>query len=371
AVLAEEEEKLGEEGERIESSLREAYAAADNAVRNKADQFFKTPASNPTFEVKFNDGNYTHYFFVPAEIVIDLNDARKLLEKLLTDWQSELTLLNSSNAKSFSPMAIEKMNTVSNFLNKVAYAVNAFTPAEYVYENTVAGYKTAIDSARTSVTGAREGLIDASRAGQARVDQIKSSILALESSLQKSKIVAPFAGVVSKQEAKAGESVTVGEGLVVLISDNDIYIEANVSEINVGKIQNGNKAKIELDAFPDEFFEGQVAFIDPAETIVDKVVNYKIKILLLETKFPNERNLVSLKSGLTANVKITANEKQNVLSVPIYAIIKEGDKSFVNKLGAGEAIKTEIETGLLGSNGVVEILSGLAEGDKILVSSDH
>ncbi|MEK7062432.1 MAG: efflux RND transporter periplasmic adaptor subunit [Patescibacteria group bacterium] len=231
-------------------------------------------------------------------------------------------------------MAIERMNTVSNFLNKVAYAVNAFTPADYVYESTVAGYKTAIDSARTSVTGAREGLINANGAGQARVDQIKSSILALESSLQKSQIVAPFAGVVSKQEAKVGESVTVGEGLVVLISDNDIYIEANVSEINVGKIQNGNKAKIELDAFPDEFFEGQVAFIDPAETIVDKVVNYKIKILLLETKFPNERNLVSLKSGLTANVKITANEKQNVLSVPIYTIIKEGDKSFVNKLVA-------------------------------------
>lgn len=135
AVLAEEEEKLGEEGERIESSIREAYAAADNAVRNKADQFFKTPATSPTFEVKFNDGNYTHYFFVPAEIVIDLNSARKSIEQLLTSWQQELTILNPNKAKNFSPVAIERMNTVSNFLNKVAYAVNAFTPAGYAYEH--------------------------------------------------------------------------------------------------------------------------------------------------------------------------------------------------------------------------------------------
>lgn len=234
--------------------------------------------------------------------------------------------------------------------------------------STVAGYKTAIDSARTSVATTREGLIDASRAGQARVDQIKSSILALESSLQKSRIVAPFTGVIAKQEAKAGESATAGSGLVIMISEDDIFIEANVSEINVGKIKEGNKAEIVFDAYPAESFIGQVIFIDPGETIVDKVVNYKIKISLLETKFPRA---IKLKSGLTANVKIIAAEKANVLAVPMYATLKENNKSYVNKLVEGKIIKTEIETGLRGSGGEAEVLSGLAEGDKILVSSDH
>jgi len=364
AILLEEEENLKGEGERIESNIRKAYTTADNAIRNKTDQFFKTPITNPSFEVKFNDGNYVHYFTVPTETAIDLNNGRLSIEGLLKSWQQDLVKLNINNAKSFSAASIERMNTVSDFLNKVAFAVNSFIPAEFAYESTVAGYKTAIDSARASVAGARENIINASSAGQARVNQIRSSILVLESSLWKSMIIAPFDGTITAQEAKVAESVAAGESLVMIMSEDNMYVEANVSEINVGKIQIGNKVEIELDAYPGQIFGGEVIFIDPAETIVDKVVNYKIKI---ELESGNHKLGTRIKSGLTANVKIITAERRNTLSIPMYALTKD-ENFFVNKLVGEKIIRTEVEVGLEGSNGEIEILSGLGQGDKVLVS---
>ncbi len=358
ALLAEEEVKLGSEGERIESSIRKAYAVADNAVRNKTDQFFKTPSGNPFFEVKFTNGNFVHYFAVSSETAIDLNNERSSIEKLLVKWQSELAQLNSSNAKNFTATTIERMNSVSSFLDKVALAVNSFTPSEFAYDSTVVGYKTAVDSARSTVAAARENLINADTAGIPRVNQIKSSIQALEAGLGKSRIEAPFTGTITRQDAKVGQVAAAGQVLVSLISEDNMYVEANVSEVNIGKVKTGDKVRVEFDAYPGKTFSGTVRFIDPGESIVDKVVNYKIRVDL-ETRFPN------LKSGLTANVKIATAMSHNALTVPVYATVKEGDKIFVTKLVGGKPVKTEVKIGLTGSDGSVEIISGLSEGDQI------
>lgn len=366
AKLLEEEIKLDGENEKVESSIREAYSAADNAVRNKADQFFKTPKENPSFEVKFIDGNYVHYFDVPRDTAVDLNYERLSIEKLLVTWQKELGGLNANNAKKFSTVAIERMNAISNFLDKVAYAVNSFAPADFTYTSTVEGYKTAIDSAKTGVVTARESIINADRSGTERVSQTKSSITALESSFSKSRIIAPFTGTVTRQDAKIGQSVTAGSALIDMISESDMFIEANVSEINIGKLTVGNSAKIEFDAYPNETFNGVVTFIDPGETMVDKVVNYKIRVEF-ESSSQNEKT--KIKSGLTANIKISTEKREGVLAVPIYALDLKDGKHFVNKLVNNKPIETEVEVGLQGSDGVVEVTSGLAEGEKVLVSS--
>ncbi|HEY4516278.1 MAG TPA: efflux RND transporter periplasmic adaptor subunit [Candidatus Paceibacterota bacterium] len=365
ALLAEEESGLLDEGKKIESAIREAFSAADNAVRNKADQFFKTPRTNPNFEVKFSDGNYVHYFSVPSDIVIELNSNRFDIEITLNKFQAELLQLNSSDSKNFVSIALERINTVSNFLNKVAYAVNSFAPANFAYEATVTGYKTAIDSARNTVATARDGVLSASGAGEERVNQIKSSISSLEAELRKSRITAPFGGTVSRQDADVGEIAQAGEIFVSVISENDMYIEANVSEINIGKVAAGNVVKIEFDAYPGEKFQGTVTFIDPGETVVDEVVNYKLRI---EINNPD----VKIRSGLTAGVTIASAEKKDVLSIPTYAVMREDGKMYVNKFVEKKIIeKVEITTGITGSDGYVEVLSGLSESDTVHINGSE
>lgn len=357
ATLLEAEADYNEQGKNIALAVMEGYSTSDNAVRNKADQFFKTPRDNPQFEVKFNDGNFTHYFNVPSELVLELNQTRKSLEGLLTVWQAELVQMDFKNSNQFSNLAIERMNTVSNFLNKVAYSINSFAPNEFAYESTVVGYKTAIDSARSTVATAKEKISSIS-SQEAKVSQIKSSIRSLEAELSKSKIIAPFSGTVTKQEAKQGQIAKAGEPLITMISESDMYIEANVSEINIAKISLGNKAKIEFDALPGEIFEGAVVFIDPAETIVDGVANYKVRVEILAMD-------PRIKSGLTTNINIETERREGVLAIPVYAVVKEGDKSFVQKLEGGQVIRVEVTTGLLGRDGNIEIISGLNEGDEL------
>ena len=360
----------------LDAALREGFASADNAVRNRADQFFKTSPENPQFEVTFTDGNYVHYFDVPFNAEIELNNGRREVEDILVNWQTELNTINESNVLSIASASINNLNKISVFLDTVASAINTFTPAEYAYETTVTTYKTTISAARSEVSAAvsrvvtakdkfntapaldQGGQFDSVLTQEARVAQARANVASLEATLKKSSIVAPFGGIVTLQEAKVGGAISAGAALVSIASKNEMYIEANISEINVGKIIEGNPVTVLFDAFPGETFTGTLVFIEPGDVIVEGVVNYKIRV---EVANPDPR----IKKGLTANLKIQTAKKSGVTALPLYAIVKEGEQNFVNKVVGKQTQKVPVTLGLVGNNGFAEILSGLTEGDTV------
>ncbi len=387
AVLNEEMIKLREVKKTAPSSYGDAYqnlsiavkggfVDADNAVRNRTDQFFKTPTTNPQFEFYITNGNFINYFNVPADTKIELDNQRKAIGNILVDWQNRVGNLTKENVETESEKAIEDLTAISNFLDKVASAINTFTPAEYAYETTVTTYKTSVASARSEVSTSISAIVTAKDklnsapvlgqngefesvlSQQAKVTQAEAAVAALEAALSKSIITAPFTGVVTKQDAEVGATVSSGAALVSVASQNQIYIEANISEIHVGKIAPQNPVIFTLDAFPGETFEGFVYYIEPGDTIIDGVVNYKIRVNLVT---PDPR----IKNGLTANLKIETAKKQNVLTIPMYAITKEGEQNFVNRMVNEKTEKVPVTLGLLGNDGLVEILSGLSENDTI------
>ena len=366
----------------LQTSVRDAYAVADDAVRNKTDQFFKNPTDqNPKFEVSFTDGSYVHYFKVDNDLAIDLNYRRKNIESMLRSWQSDLSKLDSGNAQSLSEESVRNLTEVATFLNKVALAVNSFTAADFNYETTVSGYKSTVNTARTNINTALQSLItakdklalapqasagsdyDAILTQEARVSQAQAAVLAIESTLGKTQIRAPFAGTITRQDAKPGEVASANTQLVALISQSDMNIEANVSEVNIGKVQVGNKVKVEFDAFPGETFEGEVAYVEPAETIVDDVVNYKVRV---EVKNDNDQAKKVFKSGLTSNLTIETRSVDQVVAIPAYAVFEKEGKSFVNKTVGESTVEVPVEVGLRGSDGLIEIKSGLNPGDTVL-----
>jgi len=217
-------------------------------------------------------------------------------------------------------LVINDLNTVSIFLDKVALAVNTFSPVEYAYETTVSGYKTAISSARGEVSDAISSIVTAKdkvttaptvgEGGQfesvliqeAKVRQAQAAVSSLEASLGKAVISAPFDGVVTLQDAKVGGAVSAGTTLVSIVSEDQFFIEANISEIHIGKIMLDNTVMVDFDAFPGEEFPGVVSYIEPGDVIIDGVVNYKIRVNLIN---PEAR----VKNGLTANIKIQTDKK--------------------------------------------------------------
>jgi RND family efflux transporter MFP subunit len=367
---------FGDASKNLDASIKEGFADADNAVRNRADQFFKNLPDSPRFEISITSGNFVHYFNVPSDTTIVLNNERRKVETILTEWKTRLSSLTSDNLASEADKAITGLNVISDFLDDMAGGVKSFTSADYSYDTTVINYKTAISSARSEVSGAISALVTAKdkynasgalgSAGQfesvltqeAKVSQAQAAVDSLESSLGKFVIRAPFDGVITKQDAKQGEAVSASAPLISMISQGDMYIEADISEIHIGKVKIGDPVSITLDAFPNETFVGEVSYIEPGDVIIDGIVNYKVRVNL---KNADER----IKSGLTSNLKIETDKKENVLSIPLYAVIKEGDQNFVNKVSGNKTKKIPASLGLSGNNGFVEILSGLSQGDVV------
>lgn len=359
----------------LEASIRSGFAAADGAVRNRADQFFKSAPDNPRFEVSITSGNFVHYFNVPDGLALELNTGRKQAEEILNSWQSRLGDLRSGGLAAAADQSIADLGVISDFLDLMAEAVNSFTSADYSYDTTISGYKTAVAAARGEVSSAVSGLVTAkdkfTAAGtlqggrfqsvlkqESSVAAAQAAVDSLAASLGKSTIRAPFDGVVTLQEAKVGAAVSGGSKLISLVSLDDMYIEANVSEIHIGKIAAGNPVSVTFDAFPGEVFPGNVSYIEPGDVLIDGIVNYKVRVSLEELD-------PRVKSGLTANLKIETAKKTDVATLPLYAVIKEGDQAFVNKIVNGKPQKTPVSLGLSGSDGTVEISSGLEAGDRV------
>jgi len=106
-------------------------------------------------------------------------------------------------------------------------------------------------------------------------------------------------------------------------------------------------------------FTGKVSYIEPAETIVDGVVNYKVRI-----NFDKEDP--RFKSGLTANLSIETLRKDNVLIASRDAFLDNGAGVVAKKIDHGKTTQVKVELGIRGENNLVEILSGLAENDQVI-----
>lgn len=196
---------------------------------------------------------------------------------------------------------------------------------------------------------------------QARVDKARASMVELQQKLSDATLKAPIKGTITKVNVKIGELVGANTGPVVsLISASEFQIEVDIPEADIGKVDLGNPVEISLDAFPEEVWSGQVAQMEPAETLIEGVVYYRITVVFDEM---DER----IRSGMTADITIETDKKENVLSVPYRAIVyKEEGQRLVRVLQEEEIVEIEVETGLKGSRGEIEIIKGINEGDKVI-----
>ena len=221
--------------------------------------------------------------------------------------------------------------------------------------------KSSIDSAQASFESAqgniRFGDIDLC---EAKIKKAEANVNLLENQISDSTIKSPAKGQITKVIKKTGEQALAGETMISLLSEKQLQVETDIAETDSVKIDLGNSVKIILDAFPGEEFLGKVIEIDPAETVVSGVIYYKTKISL-------DSENQKIKPGMTANINILTGSKEKVLLVPRRSVSTKNGKSFVKILGANEAIEEkEVQLGLAGSAGEIEILSGLEEGDKVI-----
>ncbi len=194
---------------------------------------------------------------------------------------------------------------------------------------------------------------------QADVDKYKANVTEYANKLRDASIIAPFDGVIAKIDTKIGELINTEKIIVILINPQGLQIEIDVPETDISKININNPVKITLDALPEEIFDGQIIEMDSGKTIIDGVIYYKIKILF-------EGDDTKIKSGMSGDATIQTEKKENVLNIPQRAVVSKNSNKYVRILDGKNIVEKEIVTGLRGSQGEIEIISGLVEGEEII-----
>lgn len=192
---------------------------------------------------------------------------------------------------------------------------------------------------------------------EAQVQQANASLAEVQKQIDNSIIKSPIDGTITKVNYEVGEDTNQSKPVISMLGANNLEIEVLVSESDIEKIQKDQKVEITFDAFPsDQKFYGNIFFVEPAETIIQDVIYYNVKIIF-------DLGNASIKSGMTANVIITTAEKDNVLIIPNRAIIEKDGKKLARILVGDTLTEIPVAIGLKGDGGMVEALAGVKEGD--------
>lgn len=255
-----------------------------------------------------------------------------------------------------------------------------------------------MEQLRTAVD-VNQALYDAAVHG---VDQAQAALRDAQSQLDKTTIVAPMSGRITRLAVEQGETAVPGtfnKDAATLLTISDMSVletQVKVDETDVARVAVGDSASIEMDAFPDTTFVGKVVEISNSSTQTpaaaaassgDQAVDYAVKVQLLNPP-PETR------PDFSATAKIITDSRKHVLSIPIIALTVREHQAASNadsaqivlgKKPAKQMGQTDIEgvfvvgkdnhvlfrpvkIGIAGEE-YFEVLSGLQEGDRIVAGS--
>lgn len=201
---------------------------------------------------------------------------------------------------------------------------------------------------------------------RASVGRAQAEYAAATARLRKAQIVAPIDGVVTNIVFDIGEQVTAGQEMIAEIALNDAYeITLDVPEADISKLAAGQTAAVTFDAFGDRVtFNGSVYSISPAEKVISDVVFYEAKVIL-----STDQDVSMLKPGMSANVTIFTDERNDVLFVPSRSVLERDNVPYVRvPKNDHEFEEVSVTVGLKADDGLTEIVNGVTEGQTVILS---
>jgi HlyD family secretion protein len=235
----------------------------------------------------------------------------------------------------------------------------AYMNQRWSFEQTQANYKSVKDN--FTITDAEKRILQES---QFNLDSSIADVEIADLAKQNATLFSPINGVVVQIVTPvAGVNVTAGINLFTIVDPNSVYFQAQVDELDIGKIFLGQKVKINLDAYPNEIFEGMVTKIGFAA----------IGTSGGGTAFPVSISLpvndqLKFKIGLNGDSEMIFKEENNVLLVPNTAIFAQSNDQFVWKIINKKPVKQLVKTGLENDDSI-EIISGLQENNLVVTDA--
>lgn len=201
---------------------------------------------------------------------------------------------------------------------------------------------------------------DRSTKTQASIAQAQARINAIAAQMEDGIIRAPFDGIVGRLDLSVGEVVSANTSYVTLLGQEEFEFIMEVPEIDVAKLSIGDAVEISLDAYSEEdIWHGEILHIDVLDTIVDGVPVYETRVRIVDI---DER----VRVGMNAKASIVTQEKENVISIPRYFVERDADGFYVYIGNEDEKERKDLELGINGSGGFVEVTDGLLGGEQIV-----
>ena len=202
---------------------------------------------------------------------------------------------------------------------------------------------------------------------------IENAMINLEKAKQellKTEIIAPFDGTVVAVAVKVNDQLSSfdysSKTAVHLVDTKTIRMTGVIDEIDITRVSVGQDAILTVDAVPDQKFKGHVTFVSPFGTLQAGVVNFPIEIY-----FNQGEKVELLRGGLTATADIVIGKRDKVIQVPNRAIKGlSGDYwvDIVVDAETAQTVKRPVQIGLQNKKST-EIISGLKEGEKVLIEA--
>jgi HlyD family secretion protein len=205
---------------------------------------------------------------------------------------------------------------------------------------------------------------------QAQVLQSQASLKQLEEQLSYTMIVAPMDGVILSRDVEMGDAVSsilvLGSTATLVMTEGDInqvYVQGKVDEADIAHVYMNQPARIKVESFRDQAFDGKVTKIAPLGVEKDNVTTFEVRVSI-------DNPAGKLKANMTANAEILLDEHKGVLSVPENAVTYDNQKNasveIPDKSQKDGQRKVPVKVGL-SDGSKTEIVSGLKEGDQVVL----
>jgi HlyD family secretion protein len=189
----------------------------------------------------------------------------------------------------------------------------------------------------------------------------QAAVEAAQATLDHAQLLAPFAGTVTEVEVNTGDLVSSGETAFRIDDLEALYVDLQISEVDLASLKVGQPATLEFDAIADKVYNGEVTEIGMIGSVSQGVVNYPVTVRVTD---PDE----NIRPGMTASVTIIVDEVTDALLVPNKAIRNNGGQQTVTIMFEGQQITVPVTVGLSGDSMSAVTSDQLREGDAVVIN---
>ncbi len=265
-------------------------------------------------------------------------------------------------------------------------------------ESTLAQLEANLRSAEASYRAAQQG----AKSAEYNVASSQASLKEIRTSLNRTTIIAPTAGIVSKLNIEQGERVVgtiqmTGTEMMRIANFNSMEVQVEVSENDILRVTVGDTADIEVDAYLDKKFKGVVTEmgssaanttgLQEVQLTSDQVTNFIVKIRILPESYAGLNAGMPFRPGMSASVDINTHTERGVKAIPIQSVTtreEDGDeidrsddaKTSTDEIeevvfiyDADTAKMVTVETGIQ-DNEYIQVISGL-EADQEVITGPY